>query len=114
MTDLFDPLTPPNPAAPKPRSCTHPRHMRRLFEGGTACGRCGKEILTETSRRGRTSRRRGNDIERSVGKQLGLRRVGQYGGTTTLAMPQSRSASASSQARATSRSGTGISSSGRR
>jgi hypothetical protein len=36
------------------------------------------------SRRGRTNRSRGNSIEREVGKKLGLRRVGQYGGPDDL------------------------------
>lgn len=80
MDDLFTPTSPPNLGAPKSRTCSHPRRDRRIFEGGIACGRCGREITAEASRRGRTSRRRGNDIERSVARQLGLERVGQYGG----------------------------------
>lgn len=35
-------------------------------------------------RRGRNNRTRGNAIEREVGKRLGLRRVGQYGGPDDL------------------------------
>lgn len=50
-----------------------------------ACRRCGK-VRDETAvRRGRNNRSRGNAIERAVGKELGLRRVGQYGGPDDLA-----------------------------
>lgn len=84
MTDLFEPMTPPNPAAPEPRSCSHPRGDRRLFEGGIACGRCGRELDETRIRRGRTSRNRGNAIEREVGHRMGLTRVGQYGGPDDL------------------------------
>lgn len=66
-----------------PRKCRHPRSAR----WGTLCdtirGGCGKE-LGEAVSRGRRSRQRGNAIERDVGKQLGLRRVGQFGGPNDL------------------------------
>lgn len=84
MTDLFEPLTPANPAAPAPRACLHPRAMRRIFDGGIACGRCGKELDESRIRRGRTSRNRGNSIEREIGHRLGLNRVGQFGGPDDL------------------------------
>jgi hypothetical protein len=48
------------------------------------CRRCGVVNVPELSRRGRTNRSRGNAIEREVGKLLGLRRVGQYGGPDDL------------------------------
>lgn len=50
-----------------------------------ACGRCGKVRDWTTVRRGKNNRNRGNAIEREVGKRLGLRRVGQYGGPEDLA-----------------------------
>jgi hypothetical protein len=52
--------------------------------GEFACSRCGKLRDPALVRRGRNNRSRGNSIEREVGKQLGLRRVGQYGGPTDL------------------------------
>lgn len=84
--DDVDLWPPPEPSHAEPRKCLHPRRDRRpLEDGGTSCGRCGKAIAAEASRRGRTSRSRGNAIEREVGKRLGLRRVGQYGGPDDLA-----------------------------
>lgn len=44
------------------------------------CDRCGKPQDTALSRRGKNNRNRGNAIERAVAAQLGLRRVGQFGG----------------------------------
>lgn len=46
----------------------------------TWCSRCHKPFDATGSRRGRLNRSRGNAIERDVAKQLGLRRVGQFGG----------------------------------
>lgn len=81
MTDLWTPTTPPNSGAAPRRKCAHPRAARRSLEdGGSACSRCGADIPAASMRRGRTSRRRGNDIERAVAAQLGLKRTGQYGG----------------------------------
>jgi hypothetical protein len=44
------------------------------------CARCHKLKDEAGSRRGLNNRRRGNAIERDVAKQLGLRRVGHFGG----------------------------------
>jgi hypothetical protein len=44
------------------------------------CSRCGKPKDEAGSRRGRLNRSRGNAIERAVAKELGLRRVGHFGG----------------------------------
>jgi len=44
-----------------------------------AC-RCGKAWNGDAVKRGRRNRERGNEIERWVCAQLGIRRVGQYGG----------------------------------
>jgi hypothetical protein len=48
------------------------------------CRRCSHHRNEKAVRRGRTNRQRGNAIERAVGKDLGLRRVGQYGGPDDL------------------------------
>ena len=48
------------------------------------CERCG-QARDERSRRGRLSRRKGNDFEREVAARLGIRRVGQYGGPEDVA-----------------------------
>ena len=96
MTDdeLFVPLTAAIPAAPKPRRCLHPRGYRLhadpttglpLAEGTSLCGRCSTLIDARDARRGRNNRARGNSIEREIGRRLGLRRVGQYGGPDDLA-----------------------------
>jgi len=52
----------------------------RVREWVPECARCGKPKDEAVSRRGLNNRRRGNAIERDVAKQLGLSRVGQYGG----------------------------------
>lgn len=54
------------------------------FTAGWTCYRCGKVRDDAATRRGRNNRSRGNAIERAVGKELGLRRVGQYGGPDDL------------------------------
>jgi hypothetical protein len=51
----------------------------------SVCLRCGKPYDAVAARRGRTNRSRGNAIERDMGRKLGLRRVGQYGGPDDLA-----------------------------
>lgn len=86
MTDLFDPLTPPNLGAAPSRGCRRHEWARvSLVEDDTPfCMRCGKVRDEALSRRGRTNRSRGNSIEREVGKQLGLKRVGHFGGATDL------------------------------
>lgn len=84
MTDLFEPTTPPNPAAVA-RKCLHPRRDRRWGEDGDVfCTRCGAIIPADRVTRGRRSRNRGNAIERGVAAQMGLRRVGQFGGPTDV------------------------------
>ena len=42
--------------------------------------RAKSPVDPERARRGKNNRSRGNAIEREIGKRLGLRRVGQYGG----------------------------------
>ena len=94
MTDdlPFSYESPANPGAPKPRVCRRHVWENRLtaFTDGVAyygvvCDRCGKVRDDAASRRGKNNRSRGNSIEREVGKKLGLRRVGQYGGPDDLA-----------------------------
>jgi hypothetical protein len=81
MTD-WDPLTPANPAAQKPRICRkHEWTWAGLTpEEGEKCRRCPRVRDVLVSRRNRNNRSRGNAIERSVAASLGMRRVGQYGG----------------------------------
>jgi len=98
MTDdlPFDYPSSPNPGAAPAKVC-----RRHVWLAGTVlttadgvylarghvlarCLRCGKVRDDATSRRGRTNRSRGNSIERDIGKQLGLRRVGQFGGPDDL------------------------------
>jgi hypothetical protein len=78
--------TPPNLGA-APKRCRRHVWGRWLVEGAdlvTKCDRCGAIRDYEASRRGRNNRSRGNAIEREIGKRLGLRRVGQYGGPDDL------------------------------
>jgi hypothetical protein len=85
MTDeeLFAPLTAANPAAPAPRKCR--RHGPWLaMNAVVSCARCGHIQDPAATRRGRNNRSRGNSIEREIGKRLGLRRVGQFGGPEDL------------------------------
>lgn len=79
--DLFAPLTPANPGAPPPRKC---KHLWVTRPDGSECQRCGKPYDETAGRRGFNNRHRGNAIEREIGKKLGLRRVGQYGGPDDL------------------------------
>lgn len=74
-----------NPASAA-RKCRHPRDQRRIHPptGNDLCGRCGVELDPLVQRRGRNNRSRGNAIERELGKRLGLRRVGQFGGPEDL------------------------------
>ena len=48
------------------------------------CDRCGHVYDPDKAKRGKNNRSRGNAIEREIGKRLGLRRVGQYGGPEDL------------------------------
>jgi hypothetical protein len=89
MSDLDElpfgePLTSANLGAAPARKCSHPRATRRLFDDGQMCMRCGKTLDATTARRGRNNRKRGNDVERVISKQLGLKRVGQFGGPTDV------------------------------
>jgi hypothetical protein len=73
---------PPDDRPPKP--CRHPRYLRASVDGIETCMSCGHAFDPVVKRRGRNNRSRGNAIERAVGKELGLRRVGQYGGPDDL------------------------------
>ena len=86
MTDLFEPLTPPNLGSPGPKVCRRHEWARvSLTPDDTPfCLRCGRLRDEAASSRGKRNRNRGNAIERAVGKQLGLKRVGQFGGATDL------------------------------
>jgi hypothetical protein len=90
MTDdlPFDYPSAPNPGAPKPRICKRhtwtPYTIPNLAGIEEWCSRCQRWRDPAASKRGRNNRARGNAIEREVGKQLGLRRVGQYGGPDDL------------------------------
>jgi hypothetical protein len=72
-----------------PRKCRHPKHMRgyvitdptaRPVVGYSVCRSCHQPMDDAASLRGKRNRSRGNAIERDVAKQLGLKRVGMYGG----------------------------------
>jgi hypothetical protein len=92
MTDDL-PMHYPDESAPtrngaQGRKC--PRHSYRQspFEGeGVVCWRCGRPADKAASRRGRTARNRGNAFERDVARQLGGRRVGQYGDKVDVDVP---------------------------
>ena len=87
MDDLFEPLTPPNPAAVA-RKCLHPRKYRqRLESGGSECLRCGRIFDVAVSRRGRNSRARGNREELTVARQIGGHKVGPLGHPWDVEMP---------------------------
>ncbi len=74
----------PNLGAPPPRPCRRHRWGLNPQRDGLACDLCGVDQDPIRVRRGRTSRRRGNDYERSVANRLGLRRVGQFGSSTDV------------------------------
>lgn len=88
--DLFTPLTPANPAAPKPKCKRHqwwmppvvgPEAAKYHFgANGPICRRCERPYDEERAKRGNRNRQRGNSIERELGKKLGMNRVGQFGG----------------------------------
>jgi hypothetical protein len=80
------PIAPPTLAG-TPTARKHRHHWVSVtyVDGNTLLGTgkeciCGKPFDSETSRRGKNNRSRGNAIEREVAAQLGLRRVGQFGG----------------------------------
>jgi hypothetical protein len=108
VTDLpfsYPETTPPNLGAAPPKRCRRHSGLNvhfstdgderqfwhvqqadglRWCEEGRICTRCWKRLDPAASRRGRLNRQRGNAIEREIGKRLGLRRVGQYGGPDDL------------------------------
>jgi hypothetical protein len=66
-----------------PRRCRRHRWYYHGLDGediAGICMLCGKLKDEAVSRRGKLNRSRGNAIEREVAKQLGLRRVGHFGG----------------------------------
>lgn len=85
MTDLpFDYPSPANLGAPAPRKCRRHDWELSYFDERPRCARCGLVRDEDAARRGKNNRSRGNSIEREIGKRLGLRRVGQYGGPDDL------------------------------
>lgn len=81
MDDLpftYPDVTPPMSVA-KAKPCRHPRDARRTFEGGVACGRCGREIDPARARQGKSSRRLGADQERRIERVYGPVKRGEYG-----------------------------------
>lgn len=85
MTDELEwsvPVDDPTRPERTPRGCR--RHEWMANGGPTFCRRCNKPKDDLAARRGKNNRARGNAIEREVGKSLGLRRVGQFGGPTDL------------------------------
>lgn len=78
--DLF----PPPDGDRAPRTCRHPRPRRERYEGTWRCESCGHVANPDRIRGGRRNRNRGNAIERDIGRRLGLRRVGQFGGPEDL------------------------------
>ena len=96
--DDFLPLTPANPAAPKPKCKRHDWRVgawadpqdggKPVWDDLTAqitCYRCSSERDPVKAKRGNRNRQRGNSIERELGKKLGMARTGQYGGKDDLA-----------------------------
>lgn len=93
MTDLDAlPWYPPDaePVVETPRKHRHV-WVRSVgaFEDPTQerCGRCGAVRDVARSRRGRTSRNRGNRFELEVAEKLGGRRVGMYGDKVDVEVP---------------------------
>ncbi len=84
--DLFTSLTPANPAAPKPKCRRHKWYFGSLGDEQpvTICMLCGRIQDGAASKRGKNNRQRGNSIEREIGKKLGMKRVGQFGGKDDL------------------------------
>lgn len=78
----------PAPMVVVPRAARQHRHDYRpdWSEGrqGAPYCRCGAAKDEVRSRRGRLSRRHGNDFEREIAAKLGIRRVGQYGTATDV------------------------------
>jgi len=86
-----EPLTPANPAAPKPRVCRRhdwtrygtlelgPSGLSLSDLGSSRCARCGKVKDETVSRRSRNNRKRGNAEELTVARKLGGRKMGPLG-----------------------------------
>lgn len=70
---------------PTNNGATGRKPCRRHDWYANACRRCGVIQNPVTVRRGKNNRQRGNAIERDVARQLGLRRVGMYGGKEDIA-----------------------------
>ena len=77
MTDATDSLA---WATVTPRRCRRHEWVYAFEDSGWLCRRCGRPKDVDVSRRAKNNRSRGNAIERDVAKQLGLTRVGMYGG----------------------------------
>ena len=58
---------------------------RAIDERNASLDEIVDDRLTEKKRRGRSSRRRGNQFERDVARELGVARVGQFGGKADVA-----------------------------
>ncbi len=83
MTDLpFDYPSSPTPTGAAGKKCG--RHdwawAGDLPEQGERCRRCGHVRDAVLGRRNRNNRARGNRIELAMARELGMRKVGQYGG----------------------------------
>ena len=76
----------------EPRKCKRHQWVREHFDPALdvaiyLCARCGNLRDDARSRRGKTSRNRGNAFEREVAAKLGGRRVGQYGDSVDVDVP---------------------------
>lgn len=88
--DLFTPLTGPTRNGAGPRKCR--RHewvaitanAEAAFAGWVYCARCGKVRDEARTKRGRSSRRLGNDQERRAEKVYGWEKIGERGGPDDL------------------------------
>lgn len=87
---MFEATTPPNPAAPAPRKCPHPRRDRLSIPAGDGqppvkkCGRCNHVFDPGKVRRGRAARSKGIRGELRSRNRYGWVKVGQHGGITDL------------------------------
>ena len=84
------------PTDTAPALVTEPKRCRRhdwtgynpfVDQPRWTCSRCGKPKDEARSRRGKTSRNRGNGFEREVAAKLGGRRVGMYGDKVDVDVP---------------------------
>ena len=81
--DAYNLFPVPPEVQPEPRPCRR-HNWYPMPDGSEVCLRCEKVKDPVKARIGKNNRNRGNSIERAVGKRLGLRRVGQYGGPDDL------------------------------